>query len=113
MATPSGIWAEKRTDLSEDLFFGVFIGFLSPLPNSWLGACPPLPPHFRKSCVHHCRTRNDTVELIVEKELLLLVVFCVLEGTFYSLIQSQDKNRFICANEAAIGKSLVIANSDN
>ena len=59
------------------------------------------------------RTRIDSVELIVRKYLLLWWSFCVLEVTFYSLISFQDRNKFICTNEAAIGKSLEIANSDN
>ena len=45
--------------------------------------------------------------------LLWLVVFCVLEVTFYSLILLQDKSRFQITYEAAIGKCLEIANSDN
>ena len=36
-----------------------------------------------------------------------------MEVTFYSLIYIQDKNKFKCTNEAAIGKSLKIADSDN
>ena len=59
------------------------------------------------------RTRNDTVELIVRKNLLLWWSFCVLEVTFYNLKQFQDKNRLKCTNEATIGKYLEIANSDN
>ena len=42
-----------------------------------------------------------------------MLVFSVLEVTFYSLIYFQDKNRFVCTDEAAIGKSLEVANSDN
>ena len=58
------------------------------------------------------RTRVDAVELIVRKYLLLWWSFYVLEVTFYSQIQFQDKNTFKCTNEAAIEKSLEIANSD-
>ena len=36
-----------------------------------------------------------------------------LEVTFYSLILFQNKNKFKCTNEAAIGKSLEITNSIN
>ena len=36
-----------------------------------------------------------------------------LEVIFYSLIKFQDKNKFKCTNEAAIRKSLEIANSNN
>ena len=39
--------------------------------------------------------------------------FCVLKVTFYSLILFQNKNNFKCTNEAAIRKSLEIANSNN
>ena len=59
------------------------------------------------------RTRVDAFELIVRKYLLLWWSFCVLEVTFYSLIKFQDKIKFKCTNEAAIGKSLEIVNSDN
>ena len=44
---------------------------------------------------------------------IAMVVFCVLKVTFYSLVSFRDRNKFKCANEAAIGKSLEIANSDN
>ena len=60
-----------------------------------------------------CRTRIDAVELIVRKYLLLWWSFCALEVTFYCLIYIQDKDKFKCTNEAAIGKSLEIVNSDN
>ena len=59
------------------------------------------------------RTRIDAVEQIVKKYLLLWRSFCVLEVTFQSLIQFQDRNKFKCTNEAAIGKSLEIADIDN
>ena len=36
-----------------------------------------------------------------------------MEVTFYYLIELQDKIMFKCTNEAAIGKSLEIANSNN
>ena len=52
------------------------------------------------------RTRVDVVELIVRKNLLLWWSFWVLEVIFYSLICLQDKNKFKCPNETAIGKSL-------
>ena len=58
------------------------------------------------------RTRIDAVELIVKKDLMLWWSFSILEVTFYSLLQFQDKNKFKCTIEAAIRKSLEIANSD-
>ena len=42
-----------------------------------------------------------------------MVVFCVLDVTFYSLIYVQDNNKLIRSNKAATGKSFVVANSDN
>ena len=42
-----------------------------------------------------------------------MVVFCVLDVTFYSLIYVQDNNKLICSNKAATGKSFEVANSDN
>ena len=42
-----------------------------------------------------------------------MVVLCVLDVTFYSLIYVQDNNKLICSNEAATGKSFKVANSDN
>ena len=44
---------------------------------------------------------------------IAVVVFLCLEVTFYSLIKFQDKNKFKCTNEAAIGKSLEIVINDN
>ena len=64
-------------------------------------------------CSLASKTRIDVVELIVRKYLLLWWSFCVLEVIFYSLIKFQDKNKFKCTNEAAIGKSVEIAYSDN
>ena len=59
------------------------------------------------------RTRINAIELIAREYLLLWCSFCVLELTFYSLIYFQDKNKFKCTDEAAIGKSLEIVNNDN
>ena len=42
-----------------------------------------------------------------------MVVVCVLDVTFYSLIYAQENNKLICSNKAAIGKSFEVANSDD
>ena len=42
-----------------------------------------------------------------------MVVLLYLGGYILQSDQFRDNNRFKCTNEAAIGKSLEIANSDN
>ena len=48
-----------------------------------------------------------------EEKFIAMVVFCVLDVTFYSLIYVQDNYKLICSNKAATGKSFEVANSDN
>ena len=58
------------------------------------------------------KTQNGAVELIAKQKFIAMVVFLCFGSYMSQSNLIQDKNRFRCIKEAAIGKSSTIANSD-